>query len=121
MEQTPEHPDRGIDRQGGSLLAGTSSLSRRAVLRAGTIGAAAAGVSAFPGMLGGLGSSAPEVSGVASEAAGVDEAEAASVLDGPVVAHIRDVSTGDVSLFVGEREISYRDPALVQHLVRAAR
>jgi hypothetical protein len=120
---TSEYPERGIEGQSSSVFAGASRLSRRAVLRAGTIGAAAVGaVTAFPGVLGGLGAEAPEVSGAASEAtAGTGEADAAAVLDGPIVAHIRDVTTGEVSLFVGEREIAYRDATLVQHLVRAAR
>jgi hypothetical protein len=93
-------------------------VSRRAVLRAGTFGAAAVGVvGAFPGLLGEFTSAGPEATAEASEA----EAVTASALEGPIVAHIRDAATGDISLYVGEREIVYRDAALVQKLTRAAR
>jgi len=36
-----------------------------------------------------------------------------------MLAHVRDVATGEVSLMVGEREIIYRDPQLVMRLLRA--
>jgi hypothetical protein len=74
--------------------------------------------------LGELTAVAPEASAGASEATGVaSEAEAvsASALEGPIVAHIRDATSGDISLYVGEREIAYRDPALVQKLTHLAR
>jgi hypothetical protein len=98
-------------------------MTRRAVLRAGTIGAAAVGAaSAFPGLLGELSTAGPEVSGGASEAtAAASEAEAAAALDGPIVAHIKDAATGEMSLYVGEREVAYRDPALVHRLIRVSR
>ncbi|HVS48140.1 MAG TPA: hypothetical protein VHJ99_04485 [Candidatus Dormibacteraeota bacterium] len=38
-----------------------------------------------------------------------------------MVAHVRNVTTGEVALLVGTREIIYRDPALVARLVGAAR
>lgn len=106
-------------------LGEVARMSRRAVLRAGTLGAASIGaVGAFPGLLGELTAAGPEASAGASEATGVaNEAEAvsASALETPIVAHIRDAATGDISLYVGEREIAYRDPALVQKLTRLAR
>lgn len=96
------------------------TMSRRAVLRAGAIGVAATGaVTAFPGLISELGTEAPEVDG---DVSGTSEglASQAAATDGPIVAHIRDVSTGDLSLYVGEREVAYRDPALVGRLLRAA-
>lgn len=109
----------------GPPLGGVARMSRRAVLRAGTLGAAAVGaVGAFPGLLGELTAAGPEASAGASEATGfATEAEAvsASALESPIVAHIRDAATGDISLYVGEREIAYRDPALVQKLSHLAR
>ena len=98
-------------------------VSRRLLLRHGTLGAAALGVvSAVPGLSGlltGASSAAPEVTGAASETA--PEAASLGAVDGPLVAHITNAATGDVSLFVGEREIPFRDPTLVQHLLRSAR
>jgi hypothetical protein len=40
-------------------------------------------------------------------------------VDGLIVAHIRDAKTGDISLYVDEREVAYRDLSLVQQLIRA--
>ena len=34
---------------------------------------------------------------------------------------VGDATAGDVSIYVGEREVTLRDPTLVQHLLRAAR
>ena len=98
-----------------------SAVTRRAVLKAGTVGAAAVGmVGAFPGVLSGLAASGPELSGAAADA---PEAEglAATELSAPIVAHITDASAGELSVYVGEREITYRDPQLVQRLIRAGR
>jgi len=36
-----------------------------------------------------------------------------------LIAHVRDVATGEVSLMVGTQEIVYRDPELVARLLRA--
>lgn len=93
------------------------SLGRRAVLKAGFAGAAAAGaVSAFPGVLAGLVASAPEASSAAPELEGT-----ADDLAVPVVAHITDAASGQMTLYVGEREVALRDSLLVQRLLRAAR
>jgi len=40
--------------------------------------------------------------------------------DGPLVAYVRDVRKGEVSVLVGEREVVIHDPAMVAKLVRAA-
>ena len=40
---------------------------------------------------------------------------------GPIIAHVTDVAAGEVSLFVGAREITFRDPQLVARLLEAAR
>lgn len=88
------------------------------MLQAGTAGAVAVGaIGAFPGALAALG--AP----VSAGATGSTRSESAGSPAGqePIVAHVKDASTGEVSLFVGEREITYEDRALVQHLVRATR
>jgi hypothetical protein len=38
-----------------------------------------------------------------------------------VVAHVRNASTGEVSIMVGERELAYTDRALVARLLKGAR
>jgi hypothetical protein len=38
----------------------------------------------------------------------------------PLVARIRNVRTGEIDLFFGEHEVSYRDPKLAARLFKAA-
>ena len=38
----------------------------------------------------------------------------------PLVARVRDVRTGEMDLFFGEHEVTYRDPQLAARLFRAA-
>lgn len=41
-------------------------------------------------------------------------------LSGPMLVHVRDISTGEVGVLFGTQEIVYRDPELVAHVVRTA-
>ncbi|MDQ6851091.1 MAG: hypothetical protein M3070_14335 [Actinomycetota bacterium] len=38
----------------------------------------------------------------------------------PVVAYVRDPSSGEVALMVGDREVTVHDPKLAAHIARAA-
>ncbi|HTW99366.1 MAG TPA: hypothetical protein VMD59_11345, partial [Acidimicrobiales bacterium] len=38
----------------------------------------------------------------------------------PVVAHVKDAATGEIALYVGEREVTIRDRHVAARLVRAA-
>ena len=106
------------DHAGDSTGQTVPSIGRRAVLRAGVMSAAAAGaVAAFPGALAGLVTAGPEASAAAPELEGM----AGEELSAPIVAHITDAASGQVSLYVGEREVVYRDAQLVQRLLRATR
>ena len=40
---------------------------------------------------------------------------------GSMVIHINDVATGEMTLLVGAREVSFRDPGLVAYFIEAAR
>jgi hypothetical protein len=40
---------------------------------------------------------------------------------GPLVAHVKDASTGEISFLIGTREIKVHNPELVKQLVKAAR
>ena len=42
-----------------------------------------------------------------------------AIMNEPVVAHVRDLASGEISLLVGEREIIFRDPGLVLRLLNA--
>jgi hypothetical protein len=46
---------------------------------------------------------------------------AAPPFSGPIIAHVSDVTLGEVTLLVGAREIIFRDPQLVAQLLKAAR
>jgi len=96
------------------------SLSRRNFLRRGTFTAAAVAVAgSVPGLSGvvaGTTANAPTVE------AGVNDVEDdAGVLSEPLVAQVKDVTTGEISLFQGEREVVVRIPALARSLLSAAR
>lgn len=41
-------------------------------------------------------------------------------LSGPMLVHVRDISTGEIGVLFGTQEIVYRDPELVAHVVRTA-
>lgn len=96
-------------------------LSRRAFLTKGSLAAAAAGLlasapaTALPGLLAGAGSEA--------DAALAEEgtAELGGELEGTVVAHVRDLTTGEISIYSGTQETVIRDPGMAARLARAAR
>ena len=91
-------------------------FSRRAFLVRSSVTAAAAGVAvalpAMPAVLTTAETDAPE----AADEAGVT----AGTMSGPLVAHIKDLSTGEMSIFSGTSEITTRDPQLAARILRAA-
>ena len=97
-----------------------AGVSRRTFLGRGSLAVAAAGVlSSVPGLSGLIGAAETEAPTADATVAGTDGA-AASLTD-PLVAHVRDISTGEISLFNGTREVIVRDPQLANRLLRAAR
>jgi hypothetical protein len=96
------------------------SLSRRNFLRRGTFTAAAVAVAgSVPGLSGivaGTTANAPTV-----EAGVTDVEDDAGVLSEPLVAQVKDMTTGEISLFQGEREVVVRIPSLARSLLSAAR
>ena len=93
-------------------------LSRRGFLSRGSMTMAAAGLmaSAPAGAITAL-MGASETP--ALEDGTTDLTELGSAVDGPVVAHIRDLGAGEISIFAGEREVVIRDPAVAARIVRA--
>jgi hypothetical protein len=92
------------------------ALTRRRFLKRGSLALAVAGVvSAIPGLP--MLVSATEADAPAAGSA----ADEAGVLNQTLVAHVKDLQSGEISLFMGEREVSYRDPKLAALLHRAAR
>ena len=88
-----------------------AELSRRKLLQTGSIGLVA-GVAALSGV-----DRLVAIPGLKLPDAEPD----LSAVGGDVVAHVRDASTGDVSIMVGVREVVRRDPQLVGRLLAAAR
>jgi hypothetical protein len=79
---------------------------------------AAAGVlSSVPGLSGLLSAGETEVPAADASIAGGDAG--AVDLSEPLVAHVRDLSTGEISLFNGTREVIVRNPQLAGQLARA--
>lgn len=96
-----------------------AGVSRRTFLGRGSMAVAAAGVlSSVPGLSGLL--SAGETEAPAADASVAGEAGAANLSE-PLVAHVRDLSTGEISLFNGTREVIVRNPQLASQLARAIR
>jgi hypothetical protein len=83
-----------------------SPVSRRRLLR-GALAVGAAGV----------------VGGVAVEAftTGASAQTDPQAAGEPMVAHVRDVASGDIDLFVGTRLVRIKDPQLAARLAQAAR
>jgi anaerobic selenocysteine-containing dehydrogenase len=96
--------------------------SRRSFLKQSSLAmAVAATAPALPGLLVTTVSQAGVADAPAAEstvtAAG---AEAGGTLE-PLVAHIHDLASGEMTLYLGTNEVSYRDPEMAARLLRAAR
>jgi hypothetical protein len=107
-----------------SIMQAARGVSRRSFLKVGSIGVAAAGVaSVVPGVGAALGlasAETPELTDVGTEVGG-DAASALSGDAGAMVLHVSDSASGEMSLYVGEREVVFRDPSLLDRLVNVAR
>jgi hypothetical protein len=113
MSDSPTEP---VDQSDGWR----GSLSRRSFLHRGAFTAAAVAVAGSVPGLSGL------VASTASEAPAVDEsvneaADDSGALTEPLVAQVKDITTGEISLFQGEREVVVRSPALARSLLSAAK
>ncbi len=75
------------------------------------------------GLVGALATRAPDAS-AADRSPATASASAAlptgASLDGPLVAHVKDLSTGEIGVYMGTSEVTFRDPHLAARLYRAA-
>jgi hypothetical protein len=92
-------------------------FGRRTFLTRGGKAVAAAGlVSAIPGL------TSMVAAGEAEAPAEASTADAAlGDMTEPIVAHVRDLATGEITLFSGTSEVVVRDPQLANRLFQAGR
>ena len=96
----------------------TASMSRRGFLTKASVGVAA-GVAASVAATSGIATAGSLLA--APAATGTDEAPDVTPVGEDVVVHVRNASTGELSLMVGHSEIVYHDRALVGRLLKGAR
>ena len=95
-----------------------SEFSRRVFLTRGSIAVAAAGVAtSIPNLTSAL--AAGETEAPAAESAVADGASA--TMSEPLIAYVRDLATGEIGLFSGEREVVFHDSTLATRLFNASR
>jgi hypothetical protein len=95
-----------------------SEFSRRVFLTRSSIAVAAAGVAtSIPNLTSAL--AAGETEAPAAESAVADGAS--TTMSEPLIAHVRDLATGEIGLFSGEREVVFHDPTLATRLFNASR
>jgi hypothetical protein len=99
-----------------------SQFTRRTFLKTSSAAVVAAGaLAAAPGLpaaVVALGDAGPADTGAAETA--VADAESMS-LGEPLIAHVRDLATGEIGLYSGTREITVLDPSLAARLLRAVK
>ena len=91
------------------------NVSRRGLLRNGSLAVVGVGLVS-------LAPKAPDASAQErSPATGSQSAAlpAGASLGGPLVAHVKDLSTGEIGVYMGTSEVTFRDPHLAAKLYRA--
>jgi hypothetical protein len=96
------------------------ALTRRSFLQRGAFTTAAVAVaSSVPGISTFVATTATDAPAVDTEVS--DAVDEAGPLTEPLIAHVKDAGTGEISLFQGEREVVVRSPSLARSLMSAAR
>lgn len=91
------------------------NVSRRGLLRNGSLAVAGAGLAS-------VALKAPDASAAVRPSATASESAALPAdasLDGPLVAHVKDLRTGEIGVYMGTSEVSFRDPQLAAKLYRS--
>jgi hypothetical protein len=95
-------------------------ISRRVFLYRGSIvagvGAAVATVPGLSGLLASTAAEGPEIDSAASTAG----SETAAEMSEPIVAHVIDASTGEITLYQGTQQIVARSPEIARAIARLA-
>ncbi|HXQ62114.1 MAG TPA: twin-arginine translocation signal domain-containing protein [Acidimicrobiales bacterium] len=98
-----------------------AQVSRRSFLRNSGLAVAGAGVMSQIPLLSGLVGATEADAPAAVDSSTAATEEGAASLSEPLVAHVRDLSTGEIGIFNGTREVILNDPQLAARLFRAAR
>jgi hypothetical protein len=97
-----------------------SEFSRRFFLKTSSAAVIAAGaVSAVPGLPAAATAFETQAPADAESAAAALAGSEGATLSEPVIAHVRDLATGEIGLFSGTREITVLDPQLAARLIKA--
>ena len=116
MSPNPERDDEIVRPPDGWR----GALSRRNFLRRGAFTTAAVAVaSSVPGISTLVATTAADAPAVDTGVS--DAADEAGALTEPLLAQVKDLGTGEISLFQGEREVVVHSPALARSLMSAAR
>jgi hypothetical protein len=108
--------DENAPQRGG----GRGGLSRRTFLRRGTFTAAAVAVAgSVPGISTLIATTSADAP--ALDTGLTDAADEGGALTEPLVAQVKNLNTGEISLFQGEREVTVRSPGLARSLMSATR
>jgi hypothetical protein len=108
---------------GASEALGEEGISRKALLQ-GTAGAAAgaAVILATPKVAAvAIDAATPSAPAASPEPAPVAITPSSKAPGEPITAFVRDAERGEVTVMSGQQETTYRDPALVKRLLKAAR
>ncbi len=93
-------------------------VNRRTFMKQATAAVGVAGAAAvMPGLPKVLSTGGPLVA-VPSQPTGVAEG---TKLDGPIVAHVANLQTGEIHLFFGQRKVTHHDRGLAAQLYKATR
>jgi hypothetical protein len=96
------------------------NVSRRGLLRNGSL--AVIGVGLMGAVPAGLAPKAADASAADRSPATASKSAAlptGASLDGPLVAHVKDLGTGEIGVYMGTSEVTFRDPHLAAKLYRA--
>ncbi len=95
-----------------------AKMKRRDFLKSGSVALTAVGLaSAVPGgamALSSLGEDAPEV-----DTSAAATSDAVGPMSEPIVARVNDLASGEMQLFFGTQELTYKDPQLAARLFQA--
>ncbi|MDQ2726071.1 MAG: hypothetical protein M3Y36_11345 [Actinomycetota bacterium] len=100
-------------------------MNRRMFLRNGSLAVVGAGVlTSVPGLSSVLASAEAEAPEIDTSVAGASEGAALPAdvaLDTPLVAHVKDLATGEISVYYGQNEVTFQDRQLASRLFRTAK